>query len=559
MKTSTKSFRPANSSDNRTSIVTLRVLIALGLLALLYYYSWWANFPGVVSPWLEMPISFAWPWRIMMLALTTIYCTAQLLGNWMLYLTAYKRPATPAPTRSFTVDIFVTAYNEPFALIKRSLSAACRMRGAHNTWLLDDGNDPMLALLAKQLGAGYLTRTGHKYAKAGNVNAALARTRGEIVVIFDADHAPECDFLEKTLGYFNDPSIGFVQVMLTFSNAKQSWLARAANETSLDYYNPTSLGADGVGGTTLVGSNALIRRKALASIGGYQPGLAEDLATSIALHAGGWHSVYVAEPLAPGMAPPDAAAWFTQQFKWSRGVFELLLTSYPRYFSRLTWGMRLSYAVRMTYYWIGLPVALHIILTIALLMNGTPTGWATFEQYLLHVLPLGLIYLLIRQVALRRYRHPLVVAGLLWRAIVLVYATWPIYTLSWIMAVFRIPLGFRMTPKTAAGALNPLWILPQLVTLLLLGGGAIYLLVGLDDYRAALLLACAVIQCLPMVGLLWQSLRSVEAETIFESSDLAMSDPASLEVGLMRLNSGASPPIPSYEEAVAVAETAGNN
>src|SRR5690606_40688904 len=61
---------------------------------------------------------------------------------------------------------------------------------------------------------------------------------------------------------------------------------------------------------------ALIRRTALESINGYQPGLAEDLATSLQLQAAGWHSVYVPHPLAPGLAPPDLAAWFVQQFKW---------------------------------------------------------------------------------------------------------------------------------------------------------------------------------------------------------------------------------------------------
>src|SRR5215210_8599968 len=134
--------------------------------------------------------------------------------------------------------------------------------------------------------------------------------------------------------------------MLTFSNGSESFVARAATETGIEYYNPTSIGADALGGVALVGSNALIRRTALDSIAGYHPGLAEDLATSVALHAAGWQSAYVPEPLAPGLSPPDVPAWFAQQLKWARGVFELLLTVYPRAFSRLTWGQRLSYAVR---------------------------------------------------------------------------------------------------------------------------------------------------------------------------------------------------------------------
>ncbi|MEO8285653.1 MAG: glycosyltransferase [Chloroflexota bacterium] len=492
MRDSHSEFR----SDSQPIAWVLRVLVALGILALLYYYSWWSD-PGRITS----------PWRVLMLTLTFAYCTVQLVGNWLLYLFARRRQSHPQAPDGLTVDVFVTAYREPVDLVARSLSAACRMRYPHKTWLLDDGHDPQLAALARKLGTGYITRNDRTDAKAGNINAALERTDGEIIVIFDADHAPHADFLEHTLGYFSDPKIGFVQVMLTFRYRAGSWVARAASETSLDYYNPTSLGADAVGGSTLVGSNALIRRSTLESIDGYQSGLAEDLATSIAIHAKGWRSVYVAEPLAPGMAPPDLTAWFTQQLKWARGVFELLLTAYPRFFRYLTWGQRVAYAVRMTYYWVGLVVCMHLVFSIWLLVHGSEKAWDSFQRYLLHLAPLGLCYLLIRTVALSNFKHPLVYAGLLWRAIALVYATWPIYTLAAMMAVFRMPLGFRLTPKTAGGKLNKLWILPQSIALLLLGGGVLYGLVTGEDDFPSLFLSFLLVQSLPMLALLVWALR----------------------------------------------------
>jgi cellulose synthase (UDP-forming) len=368
----------------------------------------------------------------------------------------------------FSVDVFVTAYNEEYSLIERCLQAACQMRGEHRTWLLDDGNHPELAQMAKRLNAGYLTRTERTNAKAGNINAALNRTSGEIVVIFDIDHVPEPDFLEQTLHFFDNPRIGFVQVMLTFSNAHESWIARAAIESSRDFYSATSVGADAIRGATLVGSNALIRRKALESIGGYQPGLAEDLATSMALHAADWGSVYVRKPLAPGLAPPDLPAWFAQQLKWSRGVFELLLTAYPRYFSALALGQKVSYAVRMTYYWLGLIIFLHLMATTLALYLRSESFLAGFEEYLFYLLPLAVMTWLIRTLAFWQWRHPSEQVTSQWRAVLLVYATWPIYTLAWFMAVFRLPLAFRPTPKQVGGPLSPLWLAPQFIALLLL-------------------------------------------------------------------------------------------
>jgi len=460
----------------------LRVFIFIGLLSLLYYFSWWFIDDRLQSSWIVILFTFA-----------ALYAGTQLVGNWMLYL--FVRPPIKALAWSErqTIDVFVTVCNEPHDLVERSLSAACTMKGEHRTWLLDDGHEPALAAMATRLGAGYINREGHEDAKAGNINAALDQTDGDIVVIFDVDHAPQVDFLEQSMGYFSDPKMGFVQVMLTFKNGTDSWVAEGAIETSLEFYNPTSLGADGIGGATLMGSNALIRRSALREIGGYQLGLAEDLATSITLHAAGWKSAYVAEPLAPGIAPPSFAAWFVQQLKWARGVFELLLTAYPRLFLKLTWGQRLSYSVRMTKYWIGPVVGIHLFATIAILIFAGPEIWSAFHDYLIHITPLAMADVLIRHFAFRFYRHHSSPKTSLARAVALVYSTWPIYILSWGMALLRLPLRFRPTPKIKGGKLNPIWLLPQAVALTLLTLGTTYTVL-VKGHPLSILLAFAILQ-----------------------------------------------------------------
>jgi cellulose synthase (UDP-forming) len=445
----------------------LRGLVAAGFIALSYYYSWWFVDGRLASPGLAV-------W----FALALLYSGVQLAGNWVIYLAARRPAAALPPPPGLTVDVFITACGEDYALVERSLAAAVRMRGEHRTWLLDDGGNPLLAELAGRLGAGYLARGDRANAKAGNLNAALPRTDGDVVAIFDIDHVPAPDFLERSLGHFSDPRVGFVQVMLTFANSQESWVAQAAMETSLEFYNPTSLGADGIGGTTMMGSNALIRRKALESIGGYRPGLAEDLATSIALHAAGWRSAYVAEPLAPGLAPPSFTAWFVQQLKWARGVFELLLTGYPAVFWKLSGGQRLSYAVRMTKYWIGPAVGLHLFATVAVMVFSPAAFRDAFHDYLVRIGPLAICDALIRFAALSSWRHPATPRTSFSRAVVLVYATWPIYLMAWLMALLRLPLGFRPTPKSRSGNLNPAWLLPQALALGLLAAGALYTTFG---------------------------------------------------------------------------------
>ena len=444
------------------------VLVFVALATLIIYLFWWVFFALPTSRWLALGLAAA-----------LFYCIPQLIGNWLLYLATHRKVPRPELTASqHTVDVFVTAYGEPLELIKDTLCAAQQMNGNHQVWLLDDKNDEKLAQLAATLGTEYLARQGNKDAKAGNVNAALACTNGSIIVVFDIDHSPKPQFLNQTVAYFNDPAVGFVQTMLTFANEDDGWVARAASESSYDFYSPASIGANGLGAATLVGSNALIRRTALEDIGGYKPGLAEDLATSIALHANGWESRYVHEVLAPGYAPPDFNAWFTQQLKWARGVFELLVTDYPTYFKKLKFGQMLSYLVRMTYYWLGLIISVHLAVTTIVVLFGNVTSRALFEQYLLFSMPLCVMTLLIRLLALRRWRHSTLSSSgsttIQWRPVVLVYNTWPVYTVAWLMALLRIPLEFQPTPKSESNQIRLVWLLPQLLSIGFLIAGTGY-------------------------------------------------------------------------------------
>lgn len=449
--------------QKRYPVWALRFLILLGVVALAYGGSWW---------WSEWQRTAASPWLLIGAALLGVYIVPQMIGVWILYAAARRRVAPPPRPEGLSVDVFVAACGEPCDLVEASLGAACRMRGEHRTFLLDDASDPDLARLAQRLGAEYLARPDRTNAKAGNLNAALPRTQGDVIAIFDIDHVPRPDFLERTVGYFADPSVGFVQAMLTFRNAGQSWIAHAAVETSHDFYNSTSLGMNALGGTTMMGSNSLIRRRALEQIGGYRAGLAEDLATSLALHAAGWRSAYAADPLGPGLAPATSVAWFTQQLKWARGVFEVLVKDYPRLFGRLTWGQRLAYGVRMTYYWCGTLIGVHLGVTLAALWGGSDAFRNTLQQYLLHMAPLAVLFVLIQHVAVNVWRHPEVVSDPLWRAVALVYFTWPTYLLAWVMALLRRPLAFRMTPKDASGWVHPVWYLPQVAIIGLLAAGA---------------------------------------------------------------------------------------
>ena len=430
----------------------LGLLVLASFVALGDFLGWlWHREPGFVP----RELSFS-------LGLIFLLIPLFHLGMSWVFSLGFRIRSSPRPRQDLSVDVFVTVVDEPRELIESTLRAAVEIEYPHRTWLLHDGEDPEMEALAHRLGAEYLRREGKDDLKAGNLNHALEQTSGEFVAIFDVDHRPRKDFLHRTLGHFEDSQVGFVQAMLTFSNAHKGLIARASTQTAYDYYNVSAVGKDRLGAASLMGSNAVIRRTALERIGGYRPGLAEDLETSVALHADHWSSVYVRESLAPGLSPADLPAFYKQQLKWSRGVFEAGLRSLGGSFFEFSGLQKLCYLTRFTYYALGALVFVQMaLIVLALIWPGLP-----LEEAIWHFLPLTVLayfskVLPLRFWALERDAR----RGFLFKGASLFITTWPMYLLAAVCAVLRIPIPFMDTPKVMTRRLPSWAYVPQLVML----------------------------------------------------------------------------------------------
>ncbi len=126
-----------------------------------------------------------------------------------------------------------------------------------------------LQKLCADLGVHYLTREKNVHAKAGNLNAALPKTSGDLVAVFDADHAPTRDFLVRTVGHFaDDPRLFLVQTPHFFLNPDPvernlSLFEKMPSENEM-FYGVIQRGLDKWNATFFGGSAALLRRAALA-------------------------------------------------------------------------------------------------------------------------------------------------------------------------------------------------------------------------------------------------------------------------------------------------------
>lgn len=285
-----------------------------------------------------------------------------LVSSILFYYTAWNtRPqhaVRPAPP-GITVDVLVPSYNEPLWVVRRTLLGAMRITYPHKTFLLDDGRRPAMRELASELGCGYITRPNNEGAKAGNLNWALAQTSGDLVAIFDADHVPLPTFLDRTVGYFEDPKLAFVQTPQEYYNvesfqhvtkpdAKRSW-----HEQQL-FYRVIEPGKDHWNAAFFCGSCGVIRRSALADVGGFATEtITEDMHTSLRLHAAGWSSAYHNEVLALGLAAQTATPYHLQRLRWGQGTLQVLRRERVLRNRGLTIHQRVNYFASALHYFDG--------------------------------------------------------------------------------------------------------------------------------------------------------------------------------------------------------------
>jgi cellulose synthase/poly-beta-1,6-N-acetylglucosamine synthase-like glycosyltransferase/endo-1,4-beta-D-glucanase Y len=252
-----------------------------------------------------------------------------------------------------TVDVFVPIYSESLDILDRTLAAAAAMRyPAFTVHVCDDSHREEVAALAREHGARYL-RGPRQHAKAGNLNQALEQTSGELVVVFDTDHIPADSFLEKTVPFFSDPRMGVVQTPHHFYNAdifQRAFGAAVPNEQDL-FNHGIQAGRGGWGGAFFVGSGAVFRRAALASVGGFNLlSITEDIHTSQKLHAKGWRSAFVDEDLAVGLSAENLQSYLVQRRRWMLGCLQIMLKDNPLLQRGLTLRQRLGYFASLYYF-----------------------------------------------------------------------------------------------------------------------------------------------------------------------------------------------------------------
>lgn len=356
--------------------------------------------------------------------------------------------AAADPASLPAVDVFIATYNEPVEVLERTIVAALALDWPNlAVWVLDDGRRDWLRRWCAERGAGYLTRPDNKGAKAGNINAALARTDAPFVLVLDADFAPRANFLRRTMGFFADPRVGIVQAPHAFFNPdpmqQNLALHRVLPDDQRLFFDVIMPARDAWDAAFCCGSNGVIRRAALAAIGGRLPegSITEDMLLTLVLLRKGYVTRYLNETLALGLAPESTNAFFVQRARWARGAIQILhLRDGPL-------GPGLPFLHRLFFlptHWLSgsLVQSFSLVAPVLFMLTGlVPIANVGVPEVLAYQLPVVLGYMGALQVLSRGAYHPL--------AALVLSAFSAVRLLPAVLVTLVRPHGhaFRVTPK----------------------------------------------------------------------------------------------------------------
>ncbi|WP_236787717.1 glycosyltransferase family 2 protein [Amycolatopsis sp. GM8] len=284
-----------------------------------------------------------------------------------------RDPVPVAPQQGLRVAFVTTIVpsKEPIDMVERTLVAAKRIRyqGRLDVWLLDEGDDPQVRAMCARLGVHHFSRKGQQgfnrkrgpfkaKTKHGNYNSWLQvhGARYAVMMSVDPDHLPLSNYAERILGYFRDPNVAYVVGPQCYANC-DNLVTKAAESQQFPFHSVIQRAANRYGVAMLVGTNNAIRISAIQGVGGLSDSVTEDMATGLKIHTARnpetgrrWRSVYTPDVLAIGEGPSSWSDYFSQQLRWSRGTFEVLLGDFWRRCWRLSPGRLLHYALITTFY-----------------------------------------------------------------------------------------------------------------------------------------------------------------------------------------------------------------
>jgi cellulose synthase (UDP-forming) len=254
-----------------------------------------------------------------------------------------------------SVDVFICTYNEPVHILEKSVISAKSMDyPSFKVYVCDDTRRPEIKDYCSQVGVNYVTRPDNRHAKAGNLNNALKQTNfadnpSDLIMILDADFAPQENFLSRVVGLFRNEAIGLVQTPQFYFNSDPIQHNLGIRSSFVDdqrvFFDTFQPAKDAAGCAFCVGTSFVVRRSLLNEMGGFPyEALSEDMLLTYRLMERGYVTRWLNEKLSVGLSAEGIPEYITQRTRWCLGTIQIgLLKDGPLWRGHFTLTQRLHY------------------------------------------------------------------------------------------------------------------------------------------------------------------------------------------------------------------------
>jgi len=336
------------------------------------------------------------------------------------FISELKNISSDENDHPVSIDVFIASYNEDLELVRQTMRDAKKMHYPFedvkiNIHLLDDGRrdgrdsaKENFKALAEEEGVNYFSRENNIGFKAGNLNNAFMQTKGDLIVILDADTRPFENFLVNTTGYFQNKKLAWAQTPQWFYDLTEPKKIFGiitgkdifGNEPKL-FYDAILRRRNNYNASFCCGAGSIHRREALKQLAEkhfagkitedktpFMLHASEDIYTSMFLHAEGWHSIQHQKVECKMLSPQSLDGWVKQRTRYATGSLDIGFGRYtPLFLPGLSFWQRVSYLTTLYSYFSPLWLVIFLISPAIFFFTLTPPVMAFNFDFFKYFIP----------------------------------------------------------------------------------------------------------------------------------------------------------------------------
>jgi cellulose synthase/poly-beta-1,6-N-acetylglucosamine synthase-like glycosyltransferase len=314
----------------RSFLAIVSYLAATSIVWIIYEYSSLYQTAGTIIIGLLMAVGMV---GILLVLLAEAHEWAEVL--WIKERRRYMKIQPLIGDDLPMISIHVPAYNEPAAMLKRTLNALAKLDYPNYEVLLIDNNTKDPAVW--QPVQAHCEKLGERFHffhqdplpgfKAGALNFGLKQTSpdAEIVAVIDSDYIVDPRWLRDLMPQFSEPEVAIVQAPQDYSDGCQSAFKAMCYSEYAGFFYIGMITRNERNAIIQHGTMTMVRKQVLEQVGGWAEWcITEDAELGLRIFEQGYEAHYIPHSYGRGVMPDTFTDYKKQRFRWAYGAVQIL-------------------------------------------------------------------------------------------------------------------------------------------------------------------------------------------------------------------------------------------